>query len=97
MGPNEVNGIVVSDQSAPFQPGAPEPTTTPADHGVIQTDDFQASGNLKMLYQHLKEMYNPPIESKSGPIKAMTQAEIDRERNKPIENAINEIPPTSSR
>jgi len=95
MGPNEVNGIVVSDQSAPFQP--PEPKTTPMDHGVIQTDDFQASGNLKMLYQHLREMYNPPIESKSGPIKAMTPAEIEHEKNKPIENAINEIPPTVSR
>ena len=92
MGPNEVNGIVVSDQSAPIPPT--EPKNTPMDHGQINTADFMIDGNLRAAFEHLKDMFEPKVHSESGPIKTMTQAEIEREKNKPIENAINEIPPT---
>lgn len=60
----------------------------------IQTADFLVSGNLKMAYQYLKDMYDPPKKSDSGPIKRITQAEIDKERNQAKQNFIEELDPT---
>jgi hypothetical protein len=66
------------------------------ERGQIHTADFMIDGNLRAAYQHLKEMYDPPKVSKSGPIKRLTQAEKDREAGKPLEDAASEIPPTVS-
>lgn len=90
--PSPVNGMIPAEQAAPGSP-APIPMGSP-DYGVVQTDDFQASGDLKMLFQHLKETYEPKAHSESGPIKPMTYAEINREQNRPLEQAVQEIPPT---
>jgi hypothetical protein len=70
------------------------PQGSPADYGQLVTDDFQVYGNLKLAYQGLKEMFEPKVHSESGPIKPLTQAEKDREANKPLEDAASEIPPT---
>lgn len=66
------------------------------EYGIIEGKDglFMASGNLKALYEHLKDMYEPKKESKSGPIKPMTKEEINIEDNKQIVNTLEELPPT---
>lgn len=88
MGPNEVNGIV------PRDPGQSVPPSTSPAHGQIQTADFMVTGDLKLAFQHLKDMFEPRIESQSGPIKPMTQEELDREKQQPLEDRANSIPPT---
>jgi hypothetical protein len=72
------------------------PVGAPMEHGQIHTADFMVDGNLRAAYIHLKDMFEPKVQSESGPIKPLTQAEKDREANKPLEDAAGEIPPTIS-
>ena len=89
MQPNKVNGIIGRD--------TPRPTpayNVPINTGQIQTVDFQASGNLLLLYKHLKDMYEPPVESTSGPIKPLSAEEKALEQNKPQADMIQDLPET---
>jgi hypothetical protein len=89
MGPNKVNGIVGGDHAHPMPP-----SNAPMLQGQIQTADFQASGNLLLLYRHLKDMYDPPVESTSGPIKPLSQEEKQLDQNKPQADLIRDLPET---
>jgi len=92
MNPDPVNGIVGASQAPPRSPSMP-----PSAQGQIQTSDFQASGNLLMLYRHLKEMYEPPVHSESGPIKTMSNEELEREKHQTQEDFVKSLPPTIGR
>jgi hypothetical protein len=83
MQPTDVNGVVPSDR--PKQPMT---------FGQIQSADFVAGGNLLLLYKHLKDMYEPPVKSESGPIKQLTAEEIERDKNKLQEDFVNSLTPT---
>jgi hypothetical protein len=85
MGPTDVNGVVISDASPKSRP------STPLDHGQIQTADFQISGNLRAAFAHLKEMYEPKVQNQSGPIKRITDAELEREKHKGEEEFVNSL------
>lgn len=61
--------------------------------GTIQTQDFMLTGNYQAAYDHLKEMFEP--KSKSGPITPMTAEEIKLEKNSPIKDMLEELPPTN--
>lgn len=89
MNPAEVNGIVPTDNQR-----ISSSHNMPVTSGQIQTADFMASGNLLLLYRHLKDMYEPPIHSDSGPIKPLTSGEIQREQHKPQEDFVNSLEPT---
>jgi hypothetical protein len=89
MEPADVNGLIPADRPVM----TPHPSA-PLTIGQVQTADFEASGNLLMLYRHLKDMYEPPIHSDSGPIKTMTPEEIQREQHKPQEDFVDSLPET---
>lgn len=88
MEPNEVNGLVLGDQ--PMQRPRPK-AVTPMEHGQVETADFRITGNLRAAYQHLKEMFEPKQESQSGPIKHITDAELEREKHKAEEDTVKHI------
>lgn len=83
MQPTDVNGVVPSDR--PKQPMT---------FGQIQSADFVASGNLLLLYKHLKDMYEPPVKSESGPIKPLTEEEKKLEKFAPQANILKDLPST---
>lgn len=88
MEPNEVNGLVLGDQT--IQRPRPQ-AVAPMDNGQIETADFRVTGNLRAAYQHLKEMYEPKLDNQSGPIKHITDEELEREKHKAEEDTVKQL------
>lgn len=88
--PASVNGMIPSPQGDPH----PVINDKPSEHGQIVTQDFQVSGNLRMAFQHLKDMYEPKVQNQSGPIKPITKEELEREQQQPLQDKADSIPPT---
>lgn len=64
----------------------------PLNQGQIETADFRITGNLRAAYDHLKDMYEPKKETKSGPIKPLSKLELDREKHKSEGQFLEDLP-----
>lgn len=55
--------------------------------------EFMVDGDLEAAYKALKEMFEKPADTTSGPIKPLTEEERKLEDNKSLADAIQEMPP----
>lgn len=65
-------------------------------HVVGANNEFLVDGDLHAAYHTLKEMFEPTKDSKSGPIRPLTEEEKTLIDNRELANTIEEIPPTHS-
>lgn len=58
---------------------------------VGEHGEFQITGDLKVAYEVLKDMFETKKDSKSGPIKPMSKEERTLQENQPIVNTLEEL------
>jgi len=60
-------------------------------YGHIQTPEFVLDGEFESAYNYLKEMFEPSPDTKSGPIRPLTNEEKFIEKNKPVHDFLKDV------